>query len=74
METTITISENGHGCTNGDVIEFRTFDMRRWKQLWHFVTFRSPPVKIERATITSATTATLIILGSHPKAKRGRGE
>ncbi len=58
---TITTNEQGHGYSTGDVIEIRTPDTRRWKRLWHFVTFRAPPVKVLRAKITSVSNTTLTI-------------
>ena len=63
MGTLITTSERGHGYATGDVIEFRTPDMRWGKRLWHFVTFRSPPIKVSRAKITATSEATITILG-----------
>lgn len=56
---TITTNERGHGYSTGDVIEIITLDMRWWKRLWHFVMFRSPPVKVKRATIASVSETTL---------------
>lgn len=62
METTITASERDHGYVAGDVLQVSTPDRRWWKRLWHFVTFRAPPMKVERVTViaTSETTMTII--------------
>lgn len=56
-----TTNSSGHGFAEGDVVEFSTMDRRLWKRLWHFVTFRRPPVQRRRYTVSAVTTTTLNI-------------
>lgn len=60
---TITTGSRGHGYEVGQEIELITLDLRWWKRLWHFVTFRLPPTKREQFKITAATSSTTLDIG-----------
>lgn len=63
MERTVTTTGGMHEYEIGDrvFLQLHTPDRRWWKRLWHFVTFRAPPVITENlsATVTSSTTLTV---------------
>lgn len=59
-ETSITLSTS-HGFKAGDIVEIQMLDQRRWKRLWHFVTFRAPPMRTERRKIASVNENTFTV-------------
>ncbi len=50
-----------HSYIEGDRVEISTQDMRVWKRLWHWLTFRSPPILRRTYTIMSITNTTINI-------------
>jgi hypothetical protein len=46
MKSIITTSQLGHGYKHGDTIKLTILDMRWYKRLWYFITFRSLPTKL----------------------------
>lgn len=54
---TVTTGMHEYAVDDQVTIQLNTLDRRWWKRLWHFLTFRAPPMKTETvtATVTSGT-------------------
>jgi hypothetical protein len=50
-----------HGFKPGELIRITTPDMRWWRRLWHFLTFRAPPQHTTTHTVGSVTRNTFEI-------------